>query len=732
MTPLACPVITGPSPNGMAAPNVLDRPPVGQPVTTVDAERFKDAPVFTIGDMLQDSPGIDIKQGNGPRDVGISIRGSNAQNGFGIRNIVMLEDGFPVTQPDGLSRSDLTDPHAYGGLDVYRGPASAMFGNFATGGAINFRSRTGGEINGFEYGTDVGGFGYLNNYLALGRKSGDTEFSLFSSDVRGQGFIEGSEYSTQTVNFLGTFKPTPDDRITVKFINNYVGTELPLRLSLGQYEQNPYQKGCSVYSAAAAAAGCGTESLFLNGFAGTKVNVTSEQAGNGRHDTRTIGGFRWEHDIDNDTTWRTQIVYDDKDINQPTGTTSAVGSSPVYNITSDITRRGSLLGFDATQFFGLFYNVERLSNYTYNLTPGGSASLGALTSFYDGGHDTDYGARWREEVKFNDHWAGVVAADVERSAISANVNNYAYSAAGVPTVTPFGVDTAYFNYAPEIGLLYKADDAWLFRGRVATGYGTPQISNLTTTPQGLVGNNSQLQPQKNLGFDLGADWTPLKTVKVSVTGFYEFFQDEIVTQSPGAGLLSYSFNAPASEHRGVELAADWKPFPGWRMTAAYTYDNQIFTNYTEQLSAGVFTSSFNRAGKKIPGVSPNELLTRVGYDQPTGPLKGVGGFVEVQWKDAYFLDNANLIQAPSYEVVNLNVHYNTDLVSDYLKSARVYFEVRNIFNQTYVASANNVSDSLNAVNGTQNPASALINTGTGSIYAGEPRAFYAGVNIAFR
>jgi hypothetical protein len=37
-----------------------------------------------------------VKQGNGPRDLGISIRGSNARNGFGIRNIVIFDHGFPV------------------------------------------------------------------------------------------------------------------------------------------------------------------------------------------------------------------------------------------------------------------------------------------------------------------------------------------------------------------------------------------------------------------------------------------------------------------------------------------------------------------------------------------------------------------------------------------------------------------------------------------------------------
>ena len=121
-----------------------------------------------------------MKQGNGPRDMGISIRSSNARNGFGVRNIVILEDDFPVTQPDGLSRSDLIDPHAYSGIDVWRGPSSALFGNYTTGGAFNFRTRPGGEINGVEYGVDVGSFNYLNNYVSAGTKTWNFEGSVSS------------------------------------------------------------------------------------------------------------------------------------------------------------------------------------------------------------------------------------------------------------------------------------------------------------------------------------------------------------------------------------------------------------------------------------------------------------------------------------------------------------------------------------------------------------------------
>jgi iron complex outermembrane receptor protein len=163
--------------------------------------------------------------------------------------------------------------------------------------------------------------------------------------------------------------------------------------------------------------------------------------------------------------------------------------------------------------------------------------------------------------------------------------------------------------------------------------------------------------------------------------------------------------------------------------AAYTYLDEVYTEYTENIINGA-VFSFNRAGNKIPGISPNELTTRLGYDEFSGPLAGLGAFVEVQWRDSFYLDNANLLKAPGYELVNLNVHYKTDLASDYFKSLSFYLEVRNLFDRTYVASANNIADSVNAL-GVQNQASFLATT-TGSIYAGSPRAFVAGMKVAFR
>jgi len=729
-TPASAPVEAANVTQSAALAN-LYQAPNGQTATTIDRSQFDDRPAFSVADVLRDSPGISVKQGNGPRDFGISIRGSNARNGFGIRNIVIFDDGFPVTQPDGLSRSDLIDPHAYRAIDVIRGPSSALYGNYATGGALDFRTRLGRDINGFEYGVEGGSFGYLNNYLSVGKKVGNFEYSFFGSDVRGDGYIANSWFNTQTVNFLSTLQATPDDRLTFKLIHNDLSAHLPIRLSLNQYYLNPFQQGCA--TGATAAPGCGTVTLFNNGFntaAGTD-RETAVQAGLGRNDRRTIVGGRWEHDFDNLTTWRNQFVFDDRNINQPTGTTSAIGDFASYNFMSDVVRRGEILGMGTTTYVGSFYNTLPWSSDTRNVMPGGNATLGRLAANVNA-EQTNWGFRAREEIKLNPSLMAIAGIGWENTTLTGLNTAYTYTGAtGVVTTTPTSADRQFQNTAPELALLYRLNSEWLFRARAATGYGTPQVGNLFVVSSGQFGNNTQLKAQRNLGYDLGADWTPNNAVKISLTGFYEFFRDELVTQATPAGApnTSYTFNAPRSEHRGVELAVDWRFLPTWRFTTAYTYLDEFYTEYVENLTNGA-TYSFNRAGNKIPGISPNELTARLSWDETSGPMRGLGAFVEVIWKDSFFMDNANFLKAPGYELVNVNVHYKTDLASEHLKTLTAYLEVRNIFDRTYVASANNIGNTVTAA-GIQNPASVLANT-TGSIYAGSPRAFVAGMKIAFR
>jgi iron complex outermembrane receptor protein len=715
-----------------AQPALITETPASQTQAQVSREDFKNSPAITIADVLSLVPGVTFVQGNGPRDVSISVRGSSNRQTFGVRNTQLFEDGFPVTQPDGLGRTDLTDPHAYSSVDVVQGPSSALYGNYATGGAINFHTRSGSEIQGLEVGADFGSFGYYNDYVTYGTGSDRYQLSAFVSNVRADQATVNNQFNTVTVNLLATFAATPRDRMTFKFINNELDTNLSIRLSRVQYQQNPYQRGCEVYSAAFANNGCASISVFANGYNGTRQSLGAAEAGLNRRDRRTIVGARYEHDLTHNTTWLTQFVWDNRDANQPTSASAYRGTLPSFNVISNVARRGLIGGHQSMTYAAGSYNYENINSQSSNLMPGGKATLGGATQTVVGTH-MNTGFRLREELSLGERWMLVAGLGGEYTKLNALANNFTYPVGGTPVISPVSADRSFFNVAPEVGVQFHPEHSIRLHARLGMGYGTPQATQLFTNAQGQFGNNVTLKSQRNVGVDGGADWLLGSTLQLSAAVFYEWFRNEQVTQSPGVNLQSYTFNAPASAHRGVQASVDWHPLKnagsGFRVRASYLYDNQIYTDYSEQLTTGSVTSTFSRKDNRIPGVQPHYLNARIIYDQPSGRLRGLGGYVEINWRDNYLLDNANLLSAPGYTLLNLSTHYDPRPGHGVLSRVRFFFDIQNLASKTYVASAGNITNTLNA-QGQQN-GSAVLMTSSGSIYAGTPRASYGGFRVRF-
>lgn len=702
----------------------------GQTVTTIDDHAFRNTPAVTIADIVRLSPGVAVIQGNGPRDVGVSIRGSNARNAFGARNIQVFEDDFPVTQPDGLARFDLTDPHAYGAVDVVRGPSSARYGNYAIGGAVNFRTRRGRDIDGAEFGLDGGGDGYANLYGTIGHAGRTYEYALFGSFVRANGATGHSHYETGTINALATYALSDRDRVTAKIIYNEGEFQLSTRLSFNQYLANPYQQGCR--AAASAAPGCGTIAVLVNGVNGARIAQTATEGDLARNDRRTIVGTRYEHDFGPDTTWRTQATFDSRVVNQPTSANPFKGTLDSYNVTSDVTNRSRLFGMDAVSFAGVFYNYLDNQSYTFNKTPAGRNGFGALgqTVF---GDVRNLGARAREELTLSHDLQLIAGIGAERSILDVRQTGYTYPLNMSPVLTLIPALRRFFNVAPEAALFWQATGAVRLHARLGTGYGIPQAGNLFVTSAGVPGNNTQLRTQRNRGVDLGAELAIGDTFHAEITGYYEWFRNEQVSQSAGVNLLAYTTNAPRSVHRGVEIGANWRPLPallpGAHFDASYSYNDQRYTGFVERLTSGAASAAFDRDGNRIPGVIPTFANGRIGYDQPAGPLAGLGGFVELTYRASYFIDNGNLLKIPGDTLANLNIHYDPPKGTGWSRLS-VFASVQNLFDKTYIGSASIIPDSLSAASGLQNPRAVLLTT-TGSIYAGVPRTVYAGVKGRF-
>jgi iron complex outermembrane receptor protein len=749
-------VSTAPGFDAARAKEPIYRDPPGQTVTTVDHKFLETTPMQNVQDMLHYSPGVSVAQGTIPRELMPSIRGSGNRLGmtypFTVRNLMLYEDGFPIVTADGNGRTDMLDPHSFSGLDVYRGPSSALFGNHALGGAMNFRSFTGAQIDGVETGSEFGSFGYINNYLRAGKKFtdrnlGDFDISLFGSDTRGDGYLARGANEFDQGKILATWTPLPSDRLTFKFVVNNSFAEFMNRSSLTQFYTNPYGKSVDCRIAAPAVLPfCNNLYVPANGAFTSPtsglVNQSVWQLGTHWHVMRDLVGLRYEHDFDDVTTWRTQFTYDYMDYINSTwpppkvgpaifgglgGPVAIRGPSYAFKASTDITSRSGLFGLPATHYLGFFYDDQKANNPLFSQVPnvwnygaiGGS--VGNIESYH-----SNIGLRAREEIALTPQLTAAIGFSANWNRVTGAYTVQNYAAGGtlrLPTVV--GVDNDYWNTEPEASLTYRVSPEWQLRARYATGYGTPNFMFLTNTPTG-AGNNTSLKTQTNMGVDLGVDWSPTKTLTISLTGYHEWFRNEILTQANG--LVSYQVNAPSSIHRGAEASVDWRPFEGVRLIGAYSYNDQFFTNFWDSLSA---TVAYDRSGNRIPNVPTHTLTSRAGYDLPDGDLKGLGAFVEYVFKSSYTIDNANLTSIPSYGLVNLNLHYSRAIADSYVKNIEVFFDVKNVFDRTYVAGANVLTNTLVAGTAMQTPAALLSNSTGASIIAGQPRAFIGGVKFKF-
>ncbi|MET0270628.1 MAG: TonB-dependent receptor, partial [Sphingomonas sp.] len=624
------------------------------------------------------------------------------------------------------ARFDLTDPHAYGAVDVVRGPSSARYGNYAIGGAVNFRTRRGRDVDGIELGLDGGGDGYANLYGTIGGAGAGHEYALFGSFARADGATGHSGYETGTINALATIALSDRDRLTGKVIYNEGEFRLSTRLSFNQYRANPYQRGCE--AAAAAAPGCGTISVLANGVNGARIAQTAAEGDLARNDRRTIAGVRHEHDFSAETTWRTQGAFDSRVVNQPTSANPFKGTLDSYNITSDVTHRGRVLGMDAVSFVGLFYNYLDNQSFTFNKTPAGRNGFGApLQTVF--GDVRNMGARARAELDLTPDLRLAAGIGAERSILNVRQTGYVYPIAAAPALTVIPALRRFTNVAPEASLTWQATRAARLHARVGTAYGIPQAGNLFVTAAGVPGNNADLRTQRSTGVDVGAELTIGDTLTAELTGYYEWFRNEQVNQSASVNLLNFTTNVPRSEHRGIELGVNWRPLPGPYLQATYSYNDQRYARYVERLTAGAASAAFDRDGNRIPGVVPTFVNARAGYDQPDGPLAGIGGFVELTYRSRYWIDNANLLRVPGYALANVNLHYDPPKGAGWWSRLSLFASVQNLFDRTYIGSASIIADGIDAA-GRPNPAAELM-TRTGSLYAGQPRTVYAGVKSRF-
>ncbi len=192
-------------------------------------------------------------------------------------------------------------------------------------------------------------------------------------------------------------------------------------------------------------------------------------------------------------------------------------------------------------------------------------------------------------------------------------------------------DTTYSYLLPRLGLSFRPSEHWSLYANLSRGGREPAFRDIFD-PQSIYSPPPQdLDPEELTDYELGARYS-WPTGSAALNLYYLDFDNAIVW----AGGLDnngdpVTANGAVTEHRGVELDANWSLLPRLRARLSLAWTDNDFVDFTEFSFDG---SVIDHSGNALP-MSPEWLGTL----QVQGGIGPLDGFLQLRFVDDFYLDN---------------------------------------------------------------------------------------------
>ena len=168
--------------------------------TIIDSQQIRDQTITQPEELLRLVPGVVVRALSLGGVVNtVTIRGfsSGAHGG----DLGMVVDGIPLNEAmshgDGYADLNIVVPLEIERFQVFRGPVSALYGNFNRGGVIAIETRRGGEYAAFDL--SGGSFGTVDAQAVFGTQLGPGKFNAAVQGYKTDGYRPGFVYQRGTL-----------------------------------------------------------------------------------------------------------------------------------------------------------------------------------------------------------------------------------------------------------------------------------------------------------------------------------------------------------------------------------------------------------------------------------------------------------------------------------------------------------------------------------------------------
>jgi iron complex outermembrane recepter protein len=605
---------------------------VAASVAVINKNDFEDSKQFNVKEMLDSTPGVLIESSNQGYDSRLIIRGAGLKAPYGVREIMVLRDGVPVTDPDSFTRLDMIDPQLIERIEVVKGPNSTMWGANAAGGVINIISKnpldqSGGILR------VAGGENNSKNLHASYSDHMDSKF-FYSASLSWRetdnSWRRWNEFSTVQVSFQPNF--VLSDNSSLENMISYSKADLQLPGSLNETQFMEYLRTGKAKE---------TDGPWQYSGRYSKSYYFSSKLTKKMGDLELIPMLYyniWEHH--HPVTGR---------INN--ADTSVGGADLQINYNHALkTMPGTLTGGLTARFDKQETDYYKYANYsTIAGRRPGSSTIDQVLSDDSGdrielqNRDTVlWGLYIQESLWINektildlglryDHIAFDISS-IATGEYSWSSLNYIDYQSGLSTAT----EKSYDALSPRVGLSYKLTD-WL------NTYGS--ISEGTQTPtEGEINDNPELELVKVRSYEVGfkgrgSNWS------IDSAIYYSPVKNEVakVLQNRNTEYV----NAGKTDKKGFELSGSIMLFQSFDIDVGYAYSDYSFKEFSEPVGYGSSAVNMDRSGNQLPFIPENQFSLQAKYKHSSGfkcSLKSKS------WS-SYYLDNGNTEKYSGYDFV---------------------------------------------------------------------------------
>lgn len=582
---------------------------------------------------------------------------------------LFLEDGIPIRSTGFFNHNALyeIDVPQSGGIEVTRGPGTALYGSDAIGGVINVLTRTPPAKAEFMVSGESGPYGFGRMLIGGGKPYEDGAWRADLNVTHTDGWRDATAYDRQS----GTFRWDRDlgDSAVLKTVASFsnidqqTGANSPLVES--DYLNNPRRNYLPI---------------AFRKVQAFRLSMNYEQE---RGDT-LISITPYVRDNSMDLLASFRLNFDP--------TVFTVRDRSFGLLTK--WRRDFPHFMRARLIVGTDIDVSPGSRQedSLNVSASGAAPARSFSAYSAARRVYDYDVTFKG---VSPYVQGEISP-TERLRITAGLRydhlrySFRNGLAGAPIfVTPAGgfpgprfygqaedMDLTFRHFSPKFGATYAVSPQVHLYADYKHGFRVPSEGNLFRPAVGSSAAAAEeaasaalgLQPIKADQYEIGVRGR-VERYSYDVTVYELTKRDDIVSQRDPATTFTRVVNAGRTRHRGIELALGIPVARAYRLDVAFSYAEHTYENWAT--SAGAFS------GKEIEAAPRIIANTRLTWEpQP-------GARVQLEWirLGGYWLDAANTQRYSGHNLVNLRA--NWPLTRDLSFFGSLY----NLANKRYADSA---------------------------------------------